>query len=97
MAAGEGLDEQDPQLRDAGLAAGCDDAEHATRAAAVDLGDPRRLALRVVALGEVGHDPRHERLEAGVPAELLGVQLAVALDDPAEVAGPSDRAQAQRG
>ena len=36
--------------------------------------------------GEVGHDLGHQRLEAAVPPELLGVDLAVGHHDPAEVA-----------
>ena len=82
--AGLGRDQQDPQLRDGGYVAG--DAEHAPDAPAVELGDPRGLATLVVADGEVGHDLGHQRLEAAVPPELLGVDLAVGHHDPAEVA-----------
>ena len=62
------VDEQQAQLGDVVLAA---HAQHAAGGLAVDLGDPRRLAARVVGPGVVGDDPRDERLEALVPAVLL--------------------------
>jgi hypothetical protein len=37
--------------------------------------------------GVVGNDPGHQRLEVGVPAELLGIDLTVGHHHPAEVAG----------
>ena len=40
------------------------------------------------ATGVVGDDPRDERLEVGVPAELGVVDLPAGLDDPAQVARP---------
>ena len=42
---------------------------------------------RVEAVDEVGGDARDQRLEAHVPAVFLGIERAVALDDPADVAG----------
>jgi hypothetical protein len=53
--------------------------------AAVDLGDPGRLADRVAGAGVVGHDAGDQGLERGVPAELGRVGLAVRHDDPAQV------------
>ena len=53
------------------------------------------LAVRVVVAGVVGDHARHEGLEARVPA-VLGVERAVALDDPAVVAGLG-RAEHERG
>src|SRR3954451_5011316 len=47
--------------------------------------------------GEVGHDPRDERLEARVPAVLGGVQLPVRGHDPAEIAGSADLADLDVG
>jgi two-component system cell cycle response regulator len=90
------VDEQQAQLRDVLLAA---HAQHAAGGLAVDLGDPRGLAARVVVARVLGHDLRDERLEALVPAVLLRIEPAVSLDDPAEVAG-TRRAQddcARRG
>jgi hypothetical protein len=83
-ASGSGLDEQQAQLGDVVLAA---HAQNAADRRAVDLGDPRSLAAGVALLDVVGHDPCDERLEALVPSVLLRVEGAVALDDPAEVAG----------
>jgi hypothetical protein len=85
------VDQHDPQLRHLLVGSG---AEHAADPPAVELGDPRRRAGRVGTLGEVRHDPRHECLEGRSPADLGGVQLAVRLDHPAEVARlaePPDR------
>ena len=78
------LDDQQPQLGDVVALA---HAEHRAGRGAVELGDPRGLACRVLRLGEAGDDPGHEDLEAAVPAVLVRVQPPVALDDPAEVAG----------
>jgi hypothetical protein len=50
-------------------------------------------------LGVVGDDPGDERLERLVPAVLLRVERAVALDDPAEVprtGWPEDERSAAR-
>jgi hypothetical protein len=46
--------------------------------------------------GEAGDDPRDQRLVACVPVVLLGVELRVAHQDPAEVAG-AQAAQHRRG
>jgi AcrR family transcriptional regulator len=78
------VDQQDPQLC-RGVAGG--HAEDAAGPASVQLGDPGGLAGRVVVAGVVGHDPGHQGLEAGVPAELGGVHLAVGQHHPAQVAG----------
>ena len=53
--------------------------------------------MRVEALDEVGADARDQRLEARVPAVLVGVEAAVALDDPADVAGLRRPQQPGRG
>ena len=92
VAACPGLDEQHPQLCDAalGFAAGlvaCLHEEHATGVAAVELGDPARLALRIELLDEACRDVRHQRLKTCVPAVFLGIERAVARNDPADVAG----------
>jgi AcrR family transcriptional regulator len=79
--------QQDPQLRRR-LVGG--HAEHAPDPPAVELGDPRRLAVGVVRARVVGDDPRHERFEGRVPPELRGVDLAVRHDDPAEVPGTAE-------
>ncbi len=82
-AAGARLDEQDPQLGGLVVALA---AEHATGAGSVDLGDPRLLASWPV-VGEVrGDDLGDEGLERDVPSVLVVVDLAVALDDPTEIA-----------
>ncbi|MCZ8341346.1 MAG: hypothetical protein O9345_24825, partial [Burkholderiaceae bacterium] len=51
------------------------------------LGDQADLARGVEALDEARDDTGDHAFEALVPAVLGGVQGAVALDDPAEVAG----------
>jgi hypothetical protein len=84
-AAGVGMDEQDPQQRGR-LVLGVDHAGDADHSPPFDLGDPSGLAGRVVIGGVVGDDPRHERLEAPVPAELRLVQALLARarqDEPA--------------
>jgi hypothetical protein len=83
--AGGRRDQQDAQPRLVRLVA--THQEDASRALAVDLGDPAGLAQRIV-LGDVlGDDLRDELLEVRVPAELLCVGLAVGPHDPAEVTG----------
>ena len=77
------LDEEQPELRAVVVAPA---AQHAPGASSVDLGDPRLLA-RVRGSAEVGDDPRHEPLEVVVPPVFIGVDRAVALDDPPAVAG----------
>src|SRR5260370_66996 len=77
------LDQQQPQLGD-GLRVL--DEEHGADDLAVLLRDPAALPPRVVVLDERRHDARDQRLEALVPAVLLRVQRAVAVDEPAHVA-----------
>ena len=86
------LDQQHAQLRRAfddrllrRLVARLDE-EDAADVAAVALGDPAGFARRIEAVDEVGGDPRHQRLEAPVPAVLAGIERAVAADHPADVA-----------
>jgi len=43
-------------------------------------------AHRVVIRGVVGHDPGDQRLEAGVPTELGGVQLSMRHHHPPQIA-----------
>jgi hypothetical protein len=55
---------------------------------------------RVPAVGEVGDDPRHQRLEPVVPAVFAGVERPVAVQHPAEVARaqvPEDQGTGRRG
>jgi hypothetical protein len=63
------------------------DAEDRARPLPVELRDPAGLALRVVARRKSGDDLGDEALEGDVPAVLGGVHRAVALNDPAEIAG----------
>src|SRR5215211_4742418 len=79
------FDEEKSQL--GGLLRLLDD-EHGADDLAFSLGDPAPLHSRVVVLDELRHDLRHERLEPLIPAVLCGVENAVAVDDPAHVAGP---------
>src|SRR5439155_11476830 len=76
------LDEQQSQLRD-GLR--LLDAEHAPGALAVDLRDPASLALGIKVRDELRDDIGHQRLEPFVPAVLIRVERAVALDDPTHI------------
>jgi hypothetical protein len=85
-----GVNEQDAQERGV-LTVVIGHAEHAAGALSVELGDPCGLAIGGVTGGVVGHDPGDERLEAGVPAEFVRVDLAVGHHDPAEVAGFAER------
>src|SRR5437016_7513375 len=83
-AARRGLDDQQAQL--GGRSRLLDD-EHRADALAAALGDPAALARRIEVLDEPGDDPGHQRLEALVPAVFLGVERAVPLHHPAQVAG----------
>ncbi len=67
-------------LRFAGEEDGADDA-------AFGLGDPGAFPRRVALLHEVGGHARHEDLERRIEPVFLGIQRAVAVDDPADVAG----------
>ena len=78
------LDQQQPELAHAGR--GPRHEEHAARAPPIQRGDPAPVARPDLARRELTHDPRHQPLEALVPPVLLRVDLAVALDHPAEVA-----------
>src|SRR5258708_4620172 len=73
-----------------GLVSG--NADHAPDPAAVRLGDPGGLPGRVAPGRVVGDDPRDERLEGGIPAELGRVHLAVGHHYPAEVTRPPQAA-----
>src|SRR5690606_32261778 len=79
------LHEQQPQL---GGPLVLVDAEDRPDRLPVDLGDPAPVPARVAVLDVLGDDPGDQRLELLVPAVLLGVELAVALHDPPEIAGP---------
>jgi hypothetical protein len=87
--AGRRVHQEDPELS-RGLVGG--NAEHAPDPAAVHLGDPGGLPGRVAAGRVVGDDPRDERLEGGIPAELGRVHLAVGHHYPAEVTRPPQAA-----
>lgn len=91
VAARVGVDEEDAELGRVPIVR-VGDEEDAADAVAVELGDPGRFSLRVVVAGVVGDDARDERLEVGVPVEFGGVDLAVSLDDPAQVSGLPERA-----
>src|SRR5438874_1312257 len=84
QAARPGLHQQQPQLRGSRLAR---DEEDAPCAAAVDFRDPAALTRGIELSDELGADRGHQCLEFLVPAVLLEVQRAVALDDPADVSG----------
>src|SRR5829696_2976993 len=78
------LDEEKSQLGDL---LRLPDEEHTTDDLAIPVGDPTTLQFRVVLPDELRHDLRHERLEPLIPAVLSGVEDAVAVDNPAHVAG----------
>src|SRR5260221_7186851 len=87
--AGRRVHQEDPELS-RGLVGG--NAEHAPDPAAVRLGDPGGLPGWVAAGRVVGDDPRDDRLEGGIPAELGRVHLAVGHHHPAEVTRPPQAA-----
>src|SRR5216683_7648923 len=62
------------------------DEQHRTGDRTLALGDPAALARGVEILDEPGGDPRDQRLEGRIEAVLLGLEGAVAVDDPAHVA-----------
>ena len=92
--AGARVDEQDPQPGCLWIVAA--HAEDAAGSLAAELGDPGRVVFIAGFACVVGHDPGHERLEAGIPAELGGVHLTVGHHHPAEIARLSERAD-ERG
>jgi len=84
-AAGGGLDEQQAQLGDLVALA---HHHHRAQDLPLALGDPATLAPGVEVAQEFGGDLRHQRLEAVVPAIFPGIERAMAMDDPPEIAGP---------
>ena len=102
-AAGGGLDQQQAELGDLVALA---HHHHRAQDLPLALGDPAALAPGVEVAQEFGRDLRHQRLEAVVPAIFPGIERAMAMDDPAEIAGPMrpqdigdgrDKALAQQG
>lgn len=81
-----GLHQQQPQPGGPGRAV-LPYAHHRADGGPVELGDPDALQMGVVVLGEVRDDPGDQALELLVPAELGGVERAVPLHDPAQLAG----------
>jgi hypothetical protein len=59
--------------------------DDASRAFALDLGDPGRFASWIMVGGVVSDDPGHQCLEVGGPAELLVIDLTVGHHHPAQV------------
>src|SRR5262249_24445678 len=72
-------------------------ADTASPPLTVLLSDPCGLPGRVVSARVICDDPRDERLEGSVPAELGRVDLAVRHHHPAEIAGLAEQADAGRG
>src|SRR3954462_13204128 len=91
-----GLDEKQPQPREALRSAHEEDAADPF---AFALGDEGPLGSRIVLLQEGACDLRHESLEADVPSVLACVEGAVALHPPADVAGtvPAQRPRIRGG
>src|SRR5215208_1171835 len=83
QAARRRLHEQEAQLRHL---VGLPDEKDRADDLAAPLGDPAALAGRVQLLDELGDDGGDQRLEALVPAVLLPVEDAVAVDHPPDVA-----------
>lgn len=81
--AGLWLDHQQTKLSD-GL--GLSDQKYATDDVSVPFGDPAALMLRIVVLNKPRHNLRNQRLEPLVPAVLLRLQHAMAMNDPSHVA-----------
>src|SRR4029077_11652187 len=63
------------------------DQKNAPGTTTVNFRDPAALVRGIELSGELGGDGGDQRLELLVPAVLLEVQRAVALDDPAHVPG----------
>ncbi len=78
----------DDQQSDAGNIGRVGDQKNAADIFAVQLGDPAAFALRIVLVGKIGDDLRADAFERFDPAVFLRVKFGVALDDPAEIAGP---------
>src|SRR5215212_215345 len=78
------LDEEKAKLSDVGALA---DAIDRTCPLAIQLGDPGLLALGVAAIEEVRDDAGNQCDEGLSPTVLWRIQMGVALDDPAVVAG----------
>src|SRR5579872_2312795 len=78
------LDQEEPQLADGGHLANQDNAADNRT---VLLGDPAALAFDVETVDEARGDFGDLGFEALVPSLFLGVQDAVAMDDPTDVAG----------
>jgi hypothetical protein len=78
------IDDQQPQPPDIGR---FPHQKHRAQALSVAFGHPAPLAGRVVVGQERAGDLRHQRLELFVEVLLGGVERAVALDRPADVAG----------
>jgi len=79
-----GLDQQQAQLGDL---VGLPDQEHRADDRAIALDDPAALALGIEVGDELAGDLGDQRLEALVPTIFLGIDDAVAMDHPADVAG----------
>ena len=80
-------DRIDQQQSQAGDRVGVLDQKHASDVLAVHVGDPAAVVVRVVLADEVGDDLRAQALEVLRPAIFLRIELAVAGDHPAEIAG----------
>src|SRR5919201_1930338 len=83
------LHEQETKLRDVRRLLHAEDGPDRLT---VELSDPAALALAIEVLDELRDDPGDKSLERFVPTVLLRVELTVAHDDPAHVAGAT-RAQ----
>src|SRR6202022_3446845 len=78
-----GLDIEQTQF---GLLVALFDEEYGAGDRTLALGDPAALVPGVEILDERRSDPRDQRLEGLVEAVLLGIEGAVAVDDPTHVA-----------
>ncbi len=87
MAAGPGLHEQQAQAPHVGVAR---HQKNTAGPAAVEGRDPALPSRPGGGAGKLRDDAGDQALEVGVPLVLDTVELAVALDDPAQVAGLGD-------
>src|SRR5262245_44868206 len=94
MAARRWIDEQNAQL--SGRLIGSN-TKHAANPTTIELGDPGVLPFRIVFRCIVSNDSRDQRLEAGIPTELLGVHLPVCHDYPTQVARCAQRPNLHHG